>query len=97
VLETQFVEPAFGLPTPQRDTQPTHASVLQASGLAGSLVSKLSDWLYWFEEKLVLQGLGQNMLNSGRRLGASLNRFEELLNQPRYLVILIIATLMFVF
>jgi NADH:ubiquinone oxidoreductase subunit 5 (subunit L)/multisubunit Na+/H+ antiporter MnhA subunit len=97
VLETQFVEPAFGLPTPQGDTQPTHASVLQASGLAGSLVSKLSDWLYWFEEKLVLQGLGQNMLNSGRRLGASLNRFEELLNQPRYLVILIIATLMFVF
>ena len=71
--------------------------VLRVSGLPGFAVSACANALHWFEEKLVLQSVGQNMIVMGRRLGTRLNRIEDLLNQPRYLVVFILATLLAVF
>jgi len=103
-FDRQIVEPAFGLPAPPTASNSqsgqqggSDPEVLRVSGLPGLAVRALANALHWFEEKLVLQGAGQNMIVLGRRLGARLNQVEDLLNQPRYLVLIIFATLLAVF
>jgi len=68
-----------------------------AFGLPGLAVRALANALHWFEEKLVLQGVGQNLVSQGRRLGVRLKHVEILLSQPRYLVVFILASLLAVF
>ena len=90
-FDSRIIEKAFGEPTADdRD-------VTRASGLTGRLVWRLALALHWFEYRLVLGGLGQELLDAGRRLGVRLNTVEELLNRPRYLVAFILATLLTVF
>jgi len=106
-FDRQIVEPAFGLPAPAAELAGGGAGepgrpagdpeVLRVSGLAGWAVRALANALHWFEEKLVLQGASQNMAVWGRRLGVRLNHIEDLLNQPRFLVVFILATLLAVF
>jgi NADH:ubiquinone oxidoreductase subunit 5 (subunit L)/multisubunit Na+/H+ antiporter MnhA subunit len=80
--------PGVGAPNP---------AAIRVSGLPGALLGASAHALHWFEEKLVLQGVGQGLIVAGRRLGVRLNRIEEMLNQPRFLVVLIIATLLLAF
>ena len=47
---------------------------------------------YWFEQRLVLRGGGQGLLEAIRRLGEHANQVEDLLARPRYLVLMILAT-----
>jgi len=111
-FDRQVVEPVFGLPAPmasvpaslakaeaKRRTGNTDADpeILRVSGFPGLLVRACANALYWFEEKLVLQSVGQDMIGLGRRLGVRLNHIEALLNQPRYLIFFILATLLAVF
>jgi len=106
-FERQMVEPAFGLPAAasnrqvwQRDENGKWGSdpeILRVSGLPGWLIRAIANSLHWFEEKLVLQGAGPNLLVLGRRLGRLLNHIESLLNQPRYLLLILFATLLAVF
>lgn len=100
-FDRQIVAPAFGLPA-QAAAYPaanrhSDPEILRVSGLPGLAVRALAEALHWFEEKLVLQGVGQDMVVLGRRLGRFLNHIEGLLNQPRYLVLIIFATLLAVF
>jgi len=67
--------------------------VTQASGLLGSLLESLADLLYWFEERLVLRGGGEGLEAGIRHLGGYLQQIEDLLSRPRYLLLLIMATL----
>lgn len=109
-FDQQIVEPAFGLPAKavsipgaeaerqrRRDGVATDPEILRVSGLPGALLRTLANASHWFEDKLVLQGVGQNLLTQGRKLGIRLNQVEDLLNQPRYLVVFILATLLAVF
>jgi hypothetical protein len=48
--------------------------------------------LHWFEEHLVLKGGGEGMMEAIQRIGAYATRIEQLLAQPRYLLLLIMAT-----
>ena len=110
-FDHQVIDPVFGLPAPMANLsiQSTvgfkggegsgivDPEVLRVSGLFGLLMRTSANASYWFEEKLVLQGLGPNMLLWGRRLGTRLNEFERMLNQPRYLIVFILATLLAVF
>jgi NADH:ubiquinone oxidoreductase subunit 5 (subunit L)/multisubunit Na+/H+ antiporter MnhA subunit len=89
-FDYQVLEQAFGAPAPG-------AQALRVSGWLGKALSWLAEASHWFEEKLVLQGVGQNLIYVGRRLGVRLNHLEELLSHPRYLVVLILATLLLVF
>jgi NADH:ubiquinone oxidoreductase subunit 5 (subunit L)/multisubunit Na+/H+ antiporter MnhA subunit len=95
-FDRHIVEPAFGLPAPSAGLG-GGPEILRVSGLAGHSVRGLADALHWFEERLVLQGTGRNLAGLGRRLGARLNHIEDLLNQPRFLVVFILATLLAVF
>jgi NADH:ubiquinone oxidoreductase subunit 5 (subunit L)/multisubunit Na+/H+ antiporter MnhA subunit len=88
-FEATVVAPAFGRPAPaaagKRAPHP--------GGFAGALVRTLADGLHWIEVKLVLRGVGVDLLRWGRRLGVRMNRLEQLLGQPRYLVLLVLVTL----
>ena len=61
-------------------------------GMAGRLMEWLAKVLYWFEEHLVLQCAGEGLKRAIDLLGGYLKRIEELLGQPRYLLLLIMAT-----
>jgi hypothetical protein len=65
----------------------------QARGLLGHLIHSVADLLYWFEQRLVLEGVGRNLFLSGRRLGARLNLIEAALGNPRYPTLLVLLTL----
>jgi formate hydrogenlyase subunit 3/multisubunit Na+/H+ antiporter MnhD subunit len=61
-------------------------------GVAGKLMETIATLLHWFEEHLVLKGGGEGLVNTIQRVGAKLQKVEELLSQPRYLLLLIMAT-----
>jgi NADH:ubiquinone oxidoreductase subunit 5 (subunit L)/multisubunit Na+/H+ antiporter MnhA subunit len=63
-----------------------------ARGVAGRLMEWVARILHWFEEHLVLKGGGEGLHNAIQRIGGYLTRVEELLGQPRYLLLLIMAT-----
>jgi NADH:ubiquinone oxidoreductase subunit 5 (subunit L)/multisubunit Na+/H+ antiporter MnhA subunit len=107
-FDNQVLEPLFGLPIQHPTAQPwqrpgmhkagmVDPEVIRVSGFPGALVSLLAQWSHWFEHHLVLEGVGQNLMLSGRRMAVRLNHVEDLLNQPRYLVVLILITLLAVF
>lgn len=61
-------------------------------GLAGKLMEGIASLLHWFEEHLVLKGGGEGLINTIQRVGGQLQKIEELLSHPRYLLLLIMAT-----
>lgn len=89
--------PLGDAPTIPREPGVVDPAVIRVSGVPGALVGKLADGLHWFEDRLILRGVGSEFQRAGRRLGSRLNNFEALLNQPRYLVVFILATLLAVF
>ena len=66
--------------------------VSRAHGMAGKLMEKLADMLFWFEEHLVLKSGGEGLLKLLNIIGHYLLQVEELLSQPRYLILIIMAT-----
>ena len=66
--------------------------VTRGYGLAGKLMAGLADLLFWFEEHLVLKSGGEGLLKLLNVIGHYLLQIEELLSQPRYLMLLILAT-----
>lgn len=61
-------------------------------GLAGGLMQWLASGLSWFEEHLVLKSSDESLLRLIQHLGQYVVKIDELLSQPRYLLILIIAS-----
>ena len=80
----------------QKSSTETSASekeqVTRAYGVAGKILEGLADILYWFEEHLVLKSSGDGLLKLLNMIGQYLLHIEELLSQPRYLILLILAT-----
>lgn len=60
--------------------------------MAGRLMEWLASLLYWFEEHLVLKGAGEGLRQAIDLIGGYLKRAEDLLSQPRYLLLLIMIT-----
>lgn len=67
------------------------------SGLAGKLTALTAALSGWFEHHFVLKGVEKNLPEAGRRLGYIANHLEQMLLQPRTLVVFILITLMFTF
>lgn len=68
-------------------------AVVQGYGAAGKLLEWLADRLDQFERKLVLEAGGGRLAWLMRLLGQWLVAVENLLERPRYLLLLIMATL----
>jgi NADH:ubiquinone oxidoreductase subunit 5 (subunit L)/multisubunit Na+/H+ antiporter MnhA subunit len=67
-------------------------TVSQGTGLAGKFITWLANILYWFESHLVLRGGGEGLLKNLHRIGGVLERVEQLLSTPRYLIVLVVIT-----
>jgi NADH:ubiquinone oxidoreductase subunit 5 (subunit L)/multisubunit Na+/H+ antiporter MnhA subunit len=67
--------------------------VAKAHGLAGNFMAWLAERLHRFEIRLVLQPGGGIFANLLQRLGEQLLAVETLLERPRYLLLLVMATL----
>ena len=68
-------------------------SMVRAHGLAGAFMAWLAERLHRFELRLVLQPGGGVVTRLLHRLGEQLVAIETLLEQPRYLLLLVMATL----
>ncbi|ADE15958.1 NADH/Ubiquinone/plastoquinone (complex I) [Nitrosococcus halophilus Nc 4] len=101
-FDSHILDSVAGLPVTKTRTAPTireanqaDPEVIRVSGLGGRVVYALANLLHWFEDRLILRAGGQEKVRtSRRRLSIFLNRFEALLNEPRFLVALIIAALL---
>ncbi|MBM4208193.1 MAG: hypothetical protein FJ190_09325 [Gammaproteobacteria bacterium] len=67
------------------------------TGLVGALTHGIAAFVHWFEERLVLQGVSKDTLHAGRELGHLANKFETQVLKPRYLVLLVLITLLVAF
>jgi len=64
------------------------------NGIAGTLFEWTAKGMSWFEERLVLQGIGMDMVDIGKKLGQMANTLEQLLLKPRYLVLFVFVLLL---
>ncbi|MCP3868598.1 MAG: hypothetical protein GY703_10970 [Gammaproteobacteria bacterium] len=63
-----------------------------ARGLVGRLLQWFATLLYWFEEHLVLKGGSEGLESAIKLIGRYLQQVEQLLSQPRYLLLMIMVT-----
>lgn len=68
------------------------AAMVQGHGLIGSFMEWLASLMEWFEEHLILKSQGEGLLDLVQKVGTNLQKIENLLNQPRYLMILVSVT-----
>jgi len=80
----------------QRQEQPQGAADAHGIGTGRGMMGRLLQWiastLYWFEEHLVLRSGGEGMLKGINVLGHYIEQIEKLLSNPRYLLLMIMAT-----
>jgi NADH:ubiquinone oxidoreductase subunit 5 (subunit L)/multisubunit Na+/H+ antiporter MnhA subunit len=67
------------------------------SGLLGNLMQWVAEQLEWFEQRLLLQQGGGKAKTLLDALSRYQDRIERLLTQPRYLVLLVVVTLVVIF
>ncbi len=66
----------------------------RGNGIAGKLMEWSGSLLGWFEERLVIQAIGVNIIDLGRTLGQAANTLEQLMLKPRYLVLFVFIFLL---
>lgn len=105
-FDQTVIDPLLGVPTPLMDgmaslarweehkATPGGVPRAPAAGMVARLVRWAAAGLNWFEEHLVLEGLGSRLLVAGRWLGWQLGRVESVLSRPRYLVLLVAVLLL---
>ncbi len=102
-FDQQIVIPFIGFPNIKNsvdlaNTQPIKnksslgQNLALGMGLAGHIMLKISILLEWFEARFILQGAGAGLQALLQQLGNYLNQIDSLLSQPRYLLVLIMAT-----
>jgi len=65
---------------------------LATAGLVGHFFEKIALYSEWIEDNLILKSSGEGLINIIQRIGQYLISIEELLNKPRYLMILVSIT-----
>ena len=97
-IDDNVVSRLIGMPEDARardllNIRDGNEAVVKARGVAGGLLVWVATRLGQFEQRLVLQG-GGGRLNTGlQHLGNWLKWVESLLQQPRYLLLMVMATL----
>lgn len=94
-IDENVVSRLVGMSESQRAAEllAPYEEVVKGRGVAGRLLAWSADRLDRFEQRLVLQGGGGSIGQGLARLGVWLRFVESLLEQPRYLLLLIMATL----
>jgi len=76
----------------RRDGPAVDTDIGRGSGVAGRILEWVARKLHWFEEHLVLKGGGEGLKDAIEHIGKYAVLIEQLLSQPRYLLLLIMAT-----
>lgn len=93
-IDENVVSRLVGMPEAQRaQALLSEEAVVKGHGLAGGVLVWVADHLDRFEQHLVLQGGGGRLGAGLERLGNWLKLIENLLEQPRYLLLLVMATM----
>jgi hypothetical protein len=66
------------------------------SGVFGKLMQRIAEMLEWFEERLVLKSSSEGIGRLATVLGRYASLMEHYLQQPRYMLVLVAATLVVV-
>ena len=64
------------------------------TGFAGNLTQRVTAILYWFEDRLVIRGVGEDLIKYGHRLGLAANKIEQLLLNPGYLALFVLTIIL---
>ncbi|MES9899184.1 MAG: proton-conducting transporter membrane subunit [Sedimenticola sp.] len=105
-FDEQVVTRLLGMPT-QGDTVSTLSeweqrrrqegafddAIGQGRGLVGRFMERVASALHWFEEQLILKGGGDGLMKLLELVGNYLLLIDQLLSRPRYLLLLIMATI----
>jgi hypothetical protein len=105
-LDEKVVSRAVGLPTQASELSAlsdfearrrgyvnlAEGNIVRGRGILGRILQGTASVLHWFEQRLVLRGAGEGLLEALQRIGLYATRIEGLLSQPRYLFLLIMAT-----
>jgi formate hydrogenlyase subunit 3/multisubunit Na+/H+ antiporter MnhD subunit len=90
-LEENFIDRAIGEPGKGKPVEPERPLVL-ADGWPGRALAALAEWLQRIENRLLLRGRGGFAERLLLQVGAYLRTLENLLEQPRYLMMAVMAT-----
>jgi formate hydrogenlyase subunit 3/multisubunit Na+/H+ antiporter MnhD subunit len=90
-LEENFIDPAIGEPGHGQPIDVERQLIL-VDGLPGRLLAAAASVLQRLEDRLLLRGRGSAAERLLRRLGHYLQTIEYLLEQPRYLMMAVMAT-----
>ncbi|MEK7303283.1 MAG: hypothetical protein AAB073_09075, partial [Pseudomonadota bacterium] len=109
-FDSHFIDPVIGSPTSANNAISSLAQLEQrimiehsgydasefgrGKGIAGKIFEWTASAMSWFEERLVLRGIGIEMVDIGKQLGHAANTFEKLLLKPRYLVLFVFVVLL---
>jgi NADH:ubiquinone oxidoreductase subunit 5 (subunit L)/multisubunit Na+/H+ antiporter MnhA subunit len=96
-FDEKVVNRIIGLPTEQGGLQGLRQqkwidNVGKGRGASGKLMEMVASAFEWFEHKLILQGGGEGLIKVINHLGGYMLTIEKLLNQPRYLILVIAIT-----
>lgn len=90
-LEENFIDRAIGQADHGQPIDPERPLIL-ADGLPGKLLAAISEAFQHIENRLLLRGRGGTAERLLQRAGAYLQTLEHLLEQPRYLMMAVMAT-----
>lgn len=90
-LEAHFIERSLGEPGRGAAVDPA-LPLIRADGLPGRTLALVAGWLQRLENHLLLRGRGGAAEQLLHRLGTYLATLESLLEQPRYLMMAVMAT-----
>ncbi len=90
-LEEHFLDHAIGEPGRGQPIDPKYPLV-RADGLPGRVLAASANALQQIENRLLLRGRGGMAEQLLRRIGSYLQTLENLLEQPRYLMMAVMAT-----
>lgn len=90
-LEENFIDRAIGEPG-KGSVVDGERPLVRADGLPGRLLAEVSGWLQRIENRLLLRGRGGAAERMLREAGRWLQTLEALLEQPRYLMMAVMAT-----
>ncbi|MBK9445401.1 MAG: hypothetical protein IPO00_04470 [Betaproteobacteria bacterium] len=91
-FDDRVLDRLIGAPREVRGAVPELAGRVAGHGLAGRTLLRFSDLLQAFEMRLILEGEGGAMARLLQRVGVALKAIEALLEQPRYLMLMVMAT-----
>ena len=91
-LDENVLAPLVGMPDEARAAETVEDEVIRGHGLAGRFLAWLAGHLQRFETHLVLRGGGGPMARLLKGAGEYFRAAEALLEQPRYLLLLVVAT-----